>query len=115
MNFSDSKSAFLLSLNSDQHQFKDTLSFIDRWYNVTNTSFNNGSIHNDASENQGSAKVLALAIELDLSIQQVLACFGEHYRDVLATPNTQNHFNLRRLIKEGLVDISFESFPLKRK
>jgi hypothetical protein len=58
---------------------------------------------------------LALASELNLSKEQTLQSFGEHYRDVLATPGQQNHFNLRRLMEHGLVDISFETFPLTRR
>lgn len=115
MDFAQSTEAFLTSLDSGEHAFASTLAFIDQWYDATPTAFQNGSINNSANENQGSAKVLGLAFDLKLSQDQVLLCFGEHYRDVLATPDVQNHFNLRRLIKDGLVDIKFETFPLQRR
>jgi len=44
-----------------------------------------------------------------------LQCFGQHYRDVLATPEVDNHHNLRRVLKEGLDNISFDQFPLEQK
>lgn len=115
MSFEQAKQDFLSSIEEQNHMFSSTMSFIDEWYSVTSTAFNNGSVFNQANENQGSAKVLGLGVDLELSAEQVLRCFGEHYRDVLATPDAQNHFNLRRLLNDGLCDISFETFPLKRK
>jgi hypothetical protein len=56
-----------------------------------------------------------MALLLGLGNEQVLKCFGEHFRDVLATPNANNHHNLRRLQQEGLVDIQFDHPPLRRK
>ncbi len=115
MDFATSQQAFQQAIAQDDHLFVTTLAFIDQWYDFTPTAFNNGSVANVATENQGSAKVLALGIDLGLDSLQVLQCFGEHYRDVLATPGVENHFNLRRLVKDGFCDISFEQYPLKRK
>jgi hypothetical protein len=56
-----------------------------------------------------------MALLLGFTTEQVLKCFGEHYRDVLATPGVDNHHNLRRLQAEGLVEIHFDQQPLRRK
>ena len=110
--FNQARDAFLGSLDSDDIMFADTLAFIDRWYVHTPTPFRNGPLRNGADQNQGSCKVLGLAALLGLDREQTLRCFGEHYRDVVASPEGDNHRNLRRLHKDGPVDIEFEGFPL---
>jgi len=113
--FQQAKATFLQQLDSDEHVFATTLAFIDSWFDFTPSAFHNGAVANGADQNQGSCKVFALAQLLELTPEQALRCFGEHYRDVLATPEVDNHHNLRRLLKEGLTDITFEQFPLKQK
>lgn len=113
--FDQEKNAFLAQLTEDNFQFETTLAFIDKHYDFTASAFNNGGVKNNADQNQGSCKVFALAQLLQLNQQQTLACFGQHYRDVIATPNTDNHHNLRRVLKGGLEGISFEHFPLEQK
>lgn len=110
--FASAQRDFLQNIASDQHAFADTLAFIERWYQFTPTAFRNGSVHNGVEQNQGSCKVFALAHLLQLTAEQTLRCFGEHYRDVLATPMVDNHHNLRRVLAEGLADIEFDAFPL---
>ena len=113
--FEQAKSDFLQQLTHDEFQFESTLAFIEQHYNFTPSAFNNGGVENGAVQNQGSCKIFALAELLEFSQQQALACFGQHYRDVLATPDVDNHHNLRRVLKEGLADIRFSAFPLKLK
>ena len=113
--FNTAKNEFLDSLKSGEHLFASTLAFVESWYEYTPTAFANGDVHNQADQNQGSAKVFALAQLLELTKEQTLSSFGEHYRDVLATPDKENHFNLRRVLKEGVDDIVFSAFPLKKK
>ena len=113
--FDQAKNEFLNSINTDSHVFADTLTFIDTWFEFTPTAFQNGNVSNSADQNQGSARVFALAETLGLSSEQALRCFGEHYRDVLATPDVDNHHNLRRVLREGLSNISFDQFPLQAK
>lgn len=110
--FHQARDAFLGALDDPGHTFADTLAFIDRWYVHTPTAFRNGPVGNGADQNQGSCKVLGLAALLGLDRERTLRCFGEHYRDVLATPDADNHHNLRRLLRDGPVDIEFERFPL---
>lgn len=109
------KNDFLQQLTQDNFQFETTLAFIEKHYNFTPSAFNNGGIENSSEQNQGSCKVFAVAELLNLSQQQALACFGQHYRDVIATPKVDNHLNLRRVLKEGLDNILFERFPLEPK
>ena len=113
--FDNALAAFLTSIESDSHQFASTLAFIQHWFDFTPTAFSNGTVRNGADQNQGSCRVLAMALLLGFNAQQTLRCFGEHYRDVVATPTVDNHHNLRRLQREGLVDIHFDQPPLRRK
>lgn len=114
-NFDTALASFLRAIDNDTHAFASTLAFINEWYDFTPTAFRNGSVANTAEQNQGSCRVLAFALMQVLSTEQALKCFGEHYRDVLATPNVDNHHNLRRLQRDGLVDIHFDGTPLTRK
>lgn len=113
--FDQALADFLSAIESDAHQFAATPAFINEWYEFTPTAFRNGNVANTAEQNQGSCRVLAFALMQKLSAQQALKCFGEHYRDVLATPGRDNHHNLRRLQAEGLRDIHFEHAPLRRR
>lgn len=113
--FEQAQAGFLTALTSDEHQFATTLDFISQWFDFTPSAFRNGDVENAADQNQGSCKVFALAQLLELSQEQALRCFGEHYRDVLATPDVNNHHNLRRVLREGLSNITFAQFPLTPK
>ncbi len=105
----------LAAIQTDTYQFSSTLGFIEQWFDFTPCAFRNGAVRNTADQNQGSCRVLAMALMQGLATEQALKCFGEHYRDVLATPDLNNHQNLRRLLAEGLVDIHFDHQPLGRK
>ncbi len=113
--FDKALSGFLTAIEGDAHPFAATLAFINQWFDFTPTAFRNGKVANSAEQNQGSCRVLAFALLNRLSAEQALKCFGEHYRDVLATPGADNHHNLRRLQAEGLVDIDFDRQPLRSK
>lgn len=105
----------IASLESQNHAFSATLAFIDEWYEFTPSGFQNGPVRNENHENQSSGKLLALAEQLQLSHQQLLYCFGEHYRNVLAIPDADNHFNLRYLVANDTPDVQFDHFPLTPK
>lgn len=115
MDFESETQRFLKDIRCDKHMFSATIAFIDQWYDTEKTAFQNGPVSNLASENQGSAKVLALGVDLALTTEQVLRCFGEHYRDVMAHPAENNHHNLRRVLRDGFHEVSFERYPLQRK
>ena len=113
--FNAAKQAFIQQISAEDFQFATTLAFVDTHFDFVATGFDNGSVRNEADQNQGSAKVLALSEQLGLDKTQTLQCFGEHYRDVLATPDVENHHNLRRLLKEGVTEVRFDQFPLSLK
>ena len=114
-NFDTALHNFLAAIETDTHQFATTLAFINQWFDFTPSAFRNGKVSNTIEQNQGSCRVLSMALLLGLTANQALKCFGEHYRDVVGTPGVDNHHNLRRLQKEGLVDIHFDHPPLRRK
>lgn len=113
--FQQATKTFTAQLNEPDFLFSTTLEFVEQWFEFNATAFKNGSVSNTAEQNQGSCKVLALAEQLELNDQQTLLCFGEHYRDVVATPDVDNHHNLRRLQRDGRTDIQFDQFPLTAK
>lgn len=111
----DALRSFLDSLASGRHAFADTLAFIERHYHYQPQPFDNGPLHNAAGENQGSCKILGLALLEGLTCEQALLCFGEHYRQVLASPDGSDHTNIRQLLQTGLEQVGFNILPLARK
>lgn len=105
----------LQKLTEKKAVFSDVLAFIETQYSHTPTAFRNGDTFNEASQNQGSAKVFSFAKLEDLSAQDTLLLFAEHYQNVLDTPNENNHQNIRQFIANGWEGISFEGEALTRK
>ena len=105
----------LVSLDSGEHLFADTLAFIAAGYDYQPQAFTNGGVENAAGQNEGSCKTLGLALLEGLSDKQALLAFGEHYRSVVATPEGSDHGNIRALIANGLAGVKFTGEPLKRK
>jgi hypothetical protein len=106
---------FLQDIEQPDHEFTSTLSFIERHYTFSPTVFLNTNISNAQDKNQGACKVFALSHLLSLSTEQTVKCFGEHYRDVINTPNNDNHMNIRCTMQHGLSGITFNVFPLIEK
>jgi hypothetical protein len=103
------------SLNSGEHAFADTLAFIADGYDYQPQAFNNGGVENAAGQNEGSCKTLGLALLEGLSDEETLVAFGEHYRSVVATPEGNDHGNIRALIAHGLAGVKFTAQPLTRR
>lgn len=103
---------FRAQLKNNTHRFADTLSFIENNYTFQPTAFKNGSIENAQGQNEGSCKVMALAILENFSDEEALLAFAEHYRDALASPEGQAHQNIRSLKQHGLGAVKFATFPL---
>ena len=73
---------------------------IDAAYTYAPTAFANGSLVNQAGENEGSCKLFAFAKINNLDEEKTLACFGAYYReDVLQNPSSDNHQNIRNFIQ----------------
>jgi len=95
--------------------FSDTMNIIDALYDFTPCAFSNGDIHNEANQNNGSCKLFAFAKLNNFSEAETLACFGEYYRDVLASPEGDDHQNIRNFMQTGWAGIQFNASPLSEK
>lgn len=96
-------------------QFSSTMDIIDALYHFQPTGFTNGSLRNEAGDNNGSCKLFSFAKLHKFTEQQTLACFGEYYRGVLTTPNDDDHQNIRNFMNTGWVGISFDAAALSEK
>lgn len=105
----------LAQLQTGEAKFADVIAFIEARYKHTPTAFQNGQQHNAATENQGSAKVFSFAKLNDLDQQQTLSLFAEHYASVLATPEANDHQNIRQFMQNGWDGIKFEGTALTAK
>jgi hypothetical protein len=109
---------FIARLGRDETlMFEETLAIIDANYDYTPTAFSNGTgdgiLRNAPDQNQGSCKVFAFGKLNSLDAQQLLACFGEHYRQVLADPDGGDHANIRTFMRNGWEGIRFDGEPLR--
>ena len=70
---------------------------------------------NEAGKNSGSCKLFSFAQINQLTKQQTLNCFGNYYKDVLNTPEGNDHQNIRNFMKTGWEGIVFEGEALSKK
>ncbi|SFV82259.1 Type III effector HopPmaJ [hydrothermal vent metagenome] len=96
-------------------KFEDLIALIDDDYNYTAAGFTNGEVENTADENQGSAKLFCFAAIHQLSQLETLHCFGQYYQDVLNTPESDSHGNIRNFMTYGWEGLKFESPVLDRR
>lgn len=64
--------------------------------------------YNEATQNQGCAKIFAFEQLNELNAEDILFLFAEHYRSVLANSNGVDHQNIRQFIATGWGGIVFE-------
>ena len=95
--------------------FKEVIAFIDTYYNHQPTAFKNGAQHNEANQNQGSAKVFTFAQLNKLDKADTLFLFAEHYQSVLKNPDGIDHQNIRQFMIHGWPGIVFEGEALSAK
>ena len=95
--------------------FKEVIEFIETRYQHQPTAFKNGEAYNEATQNQGSAKVFSFAQLNNLSKEDTLYLFAEHYQAVLNTPDGTDHQNIRQFMKHGWSGIAFEGQALLAK
>lgn len=105
----------LTSLRAQTATFSQVIAFIENHYQHTPTAFKNGEAYNEATQNQGSAKVFAFAQLHQLSPEDTLYLFAEHYQSVLENPTATDHQNIRQFMKHGWEGIAFEGEALQRK
>jgi hypothetical protein len=112
-------SVFRGQLAANTAVFSDTLTLVEKWYDLHPTSFNNGLgenlVENAMGSNEGSLKVFALGRLNGFTPEQALASFGEHYRDVKKTPNGSDHQNIRQFMVHGWAGVQFTNAPLTLK
>lgn len=105
----------LNGIKQNQVVFADVLKFIETHYTHQPTAFKNGEAYNEATQNQGSAKIFAFAQLHQLSKEDTLLLFAEHYHAVLAHPNAIDHQNIRQFMANGWEEIKFEGTALVNK
>lgn len=103
------------NLRDNTVSFKEVLAFIETYYQHQPTAFKNGDAYNEATQNQGSAKVFSYAQLNDLSKEDTLYLFAEHYQAVLQTPGGTDHQNIRQFMVHGWPGIAFEGPALVAK
>jgi hypothetical protein len=111
----ESLTALLEKLKSNSLPFKEVIEFIDAHYNHQPTAFKNGALHNEANQNQGSAKVFTFAQLNKLDKIDTLYLFAEHYQAVLKNLDGIDHQNIRQFMMHGWEGIVFEGEALVAK
>ncbi|RPD42290.1 HopJ type III effector protein [Chitinophaga barathri] len=102
----------LEQLKSNSLTFKEVIEFIETYYQHQPTAFKNGGAYNEATQNQGSAKVFAFARLHNLDAEDTLYLFAEHYQSVLNTPDAADHQNIRQFMTHGWPGVVFEGEAL---
>ena len=115
LNMKQELSALLTALKENKTAFSDVIAFIETYYQHQPTAFKNGETYNEATQNQGSAKVFSFAKINNLSAEDTLLLFAEHYQSVLAHPDAADHQNIRQFIAHGWPGIVFEGEALVAK
>jgi hypothetical protein len=100
------------NLKENSIPFSQVSAFIENYYQHQPAAFKNGDVYNEATQNQGSAKVFSFAQQNKLSKEDTLYLFAEHYQSVLANPDATDHQNIRKFMIHGWQGISFERPPL---
>lgn len=104
--------ALLKQVKEGSISFKEVIAFIEMHYQHVPTAFKNGAVYNEATQNQGSAKVFTFAKLHQLNETDTLTLFAEHYQAVLKTPDGTDHQNIRQFMLNGWTGIIFEEQAL---
>ncbi len=107
--------ALIKGLKENSVTFKEVIEFIETYYQHQPTAFRNGDAYNEATQNQGSAKVFAFAQLNNLSKEDTLYLFAEHYQSVISNPGGADHQNIRQFMAHGWDGVSFEGQALQPK
>ena len=70
---------------------------------------------NNLGENAATAKLLSFAALADLSDDETVLLWCEHYRSVAETPQDTDHQNIRNFMKYGMAGVDMEEVCLTRK
>lgn len=94
--------------------FQEVIEYIDNHYHFKPCEFKYGELLSGAGQNNGSCKVFAFAELNQLSPDETLNLFSEHYQEVLNNPEGNNHQNIRNFMKYGWEGISFSQQALSK-
>lgn len=108
-------SRLLAGIANQSLKFADVIAFIEANYHYTPVEFSNGEVVNPAGTNEGSAKVFSLAKLHGLNQIDTLSLFAEHYQSVLATPDGDDHANIRNFMHYGWHGFGMPTLALKPK
>ncbi|MEH6444231.1 MAG: HopJ type III effector protein [Oceanospirillaceae bacterium] len=110
---------YLNALKEGKVDFEDTMAVISEHYSFTPCSFRNGSgekmLKNAVGQNEGSLKIFSFAYLNRLDEEHTLRCFGRFYKDVMDTPDSKDHKNIRAFIRSGWDGIKFSRQALQLK
>lgn len=98
-----------VEMEADSLKFEDVIELIDTHYEPGLLEFKNGDILNKQGENEGSAKLLSYAALSGMDKETTLKLWGQHYRDVKAKPDGDDHQNIRNFMKTGWEGVPFEN------
>jgi hypothetical protein len=87
--------------------FSSVMDMIKKHFDQREVKWSNGETTNDAGQNAGAAAVYSLAAMAGLDEKRALELFAEHYRDVLNTPEANDHANIRNFMVHGWKGIDF--------
>ena len=90
-----------LRLNADSIAFAEVIDLIDTYYHHTPTAFSNGSLINQAGENQGSAKVLSFARLHGLTNKRPFTVLPSIGVRCVQIPMAADHQNIRQFMQNG--------------
>lgn len=99
--------------NPEAVEFTETIALIDSTYTFNPCPFINGTLVNEAGQNNGSCKIFSFAQIHGLSEAATLALFGHFYRnDVLNNVHGTDHQNIRNFMNTGWRGIKFSGHAL---
>jgi hypothetical protein len=115
MSMKEQVDTLLQQVKAGSISFKDVIEFIEAHYQHIPTAFKNGATYNEATQNQGSAKVFTFAQLNTLDKENTLALFAEHYQAVVNTSDGTDHPNIRQFMIHGWEGIVFDGKALVAK
>lgn len=105
----------LIVTHPEKVEFGEVISSIDTHFDFTPTAFRNGDVYNDAGQNTSSCKIFSFGLFQKLDKEAMLTCFGSYYKEVLETPEGDDHQNIRNFMKTGWEGLEMDGQPLKKK
>jgi len=110
---------YLNALKEGKVDFEDTMAVISEHYTYTPCSFRNGvgkdMVYSAVGQNEGSLKIFSFAYLNRLDHEHTLRCFGKIYQDVLSTPDSKSHKNIRNFMVSGWDGVKFSAQALAPK